>query len=308
MGWGRCGLAVGWGRCGFAVGWRRCGFAVSWRRCGFAVSWRRCGFAVSWRRCGFAVGWRRCGFAVSWRRCAVAWWVVGRRGRPVSRPRRGRPWSRRFLAPLFAPGPAGGSPDIPSDHRACAALPPYRSPLRPCAAPLGRDLGRTARSLGAAEVGAVTGGATGRQSAALDGWRGCTGARPQDWSERRGAQFLVAASPAPRTGPGASPPTPAATTQPARRQLPPTRTTNTHHTRPKPPPGGRWAPSQTPRRRRTTARHRGVGLVGSEHRLGLGELCRHGDGDGDRRRTARSRRRRRGNPWHASSTQLLTRR
>ncbi len=252
---------------------------------------------------------------MGWGRFAYGVWVVGRRGRPVSRPRRGRRGSRRLGAPLFAPGPAGGSPDIPSDRRTCAADPPYQSPSpTPCATPW-QGPGYAARRLGTAEVGAVTDGVTGPQPATLNGWRGCTGARPQDWSERRGTQSHVAASPAPMGAPpgrrlgegtGASPPTPAATTDPVTPQPPRSRTANTHPTRPKPPPGGRWTPKPTPRRRRTTARHRGVGFVGSERRLALGELCRHGDGDGDRRRTARSRRR--GNPWHASSTQLLTRR
>ncbi len=178
-------------------------------------------------------------------------------GREVP-PRRGRRGSRRFFTPLFAPGPAGGSPDIPSDRRTYAAVPPYRSPSSTPYGTPWQGPGHSTRRLGTTEVGAVTDGVTGRQPATLNGWRGCTGARPQDWSERRGNQLHVAASPAPRTGTGASPPTPAATTHPAKPQPPPTRTAPEASNGPAAPRrgAGNGAPSHNPTRTRTRTRTR----------------------------------------------------
>ncbi len=128
------------------------------------------------------------------------------------------------LHPVVRSGSCGrltGHPLRPPRMGDCRAVPITVTTMRGTS---WQGPGRAARSLGAARVWAVTDGVTGRQPATPDGWRGCTGARPQDWSEHRGTQLHVAASPAPRTGPGASPPTPAATTQPAKPQPPPNRT------------------------------------------------------------------------------------
>ncbi|BCK69255.1 hypothetical protein Srufu_032080 [Streptomyces libani subsp. rufus] len=86
--------------------------------------------------CGVAGGWvwAWVRVAVGCGRCAYGLWVVGSEGTPGNPPpasgrevppRRGRRGSQRLEAPLFAPGPAGGSPDIPSALRLCAAAPPY---------------------------------------------------------------------------------------------------------------------------------------------------------------------------------------
>ncbi|BCK72360.1 hypothetical protein Srufu_063130 [Streptomyces libani subsp. rufus] len=93
-------------------------------------------------------------------------------------------------------GPAGGAPDIPSDHRPYAANPPYGSPLRQGSGTSWQATGPPPQ-LGRGPSWVVTDGATARQTATPDGRRGCTGARPQDRSKHRGNQTNAPASPAP---------------------------------------------------------------------------------------------------------------
>ncbi|SEB51100.1 hypothetical protein SAMN05428945_0167 [Streptomyces sp. 2224.1] len=141
--------------------------------------------------------------------------VVG--GGPEGTP--GTPSSARahLVRGIDRPGvrssPAGGAPGIPSDLRASATVPPYRSPLRPQMLVPWQGAGRRTSFSGPAVVirgrahsgrglpeptrGSVRNGATGPQSGTGVGRRGCTGARPQDRSERRAILCHVAAAPAP---------------------------------------------------------------------------------------------------------------